>query len=138
MYRTVLVSLVLLVAAAVSAPLDAYVFPYRKLTADQRLALAQSEQRLQTYDRALQAVEQARREGKISRKEYGYEVHDLTAFISAEARFQNDILISNRPFPPEDVREVMENIVKYGFVMPAEVIGMVALRIAPAFSGISP
>ena len=49
-----------------------------------------------------------------------------------------EILVDSRPVPPEDVREVMENIAKYGFIMPAEVIGMLALRIAPAFSGVSP
>jgi hypothetical protein len=138
MYRAVLLSLALLVIAGGASRLDAKVIPYRKLTADQRVALQQSELRLATYDRALQALEVARKRGKISRIEYGYEKHDLTAFIAAEARFQNDILIDDRPFPPEDVREVMENIAKYGFIYPAEVIGLLALRIAPGFSGISP
>ena len=138
MYRAIGFSLVLLVATGLSSRLDAKVVPYRKLSLDQRLALERSERRLETFDRALQILERERRLGKISRREYGYEAHDLTAYIKAEARFQNDILIDRRPFLDDDAQDVMSNIIKYGIIMPAEVIGVIALRIAPAFSGISP
>jgi hypothetical protein len=131
MYRAVLGSLVLFVVSGLFCRVEAKLIPYRKLTAEQRMELEASEQRMSTFDRTLQALESARKHGKISRKEYGYEAHDLTAYIAAEARFQNDILIDSRPVPPEDVREVMENIVKYGVVYPAMVIAYVAARIAP-------
>jgi hypothetical protein len=132
MYRAVLVTLVLLGLTGFFSRAEAKLIPYRKLTPDQRLALQASEQRLATYDRALVALESARRHGKISRTEFHYEEHDLVAFISAESRFQNDILIDDQPFPPENVREVMENIVKYGVIYPAMVIGYLALRVLPS------
>jgi hypothetical protein len=130
MYRAVLLSLVLLVGMGGVTALRAKLIPYRKLSTDQRVALQESEKRLGTYDRALQAIELARKKGRISRMEYGYEAHDLTAFIGAEARFQNEILISDQPFPPEDAREVMENIAKYTILVPAYILEIAAKGLA--------
>ncbi len=114
MYRAAWLTLVILFASGLLGRVDAKVIPYRKLTVEQRTALEASEQRLAIFDRRLQALDRERHLGKVSRVEYGYEAHDLTAYIMAEARFHDDILIDSRPVPPEDVREVVENIVKYG------------------------
>ncbi len=127
----------LLFTAGFSTSAHAKVRRARDLTLDEVLALQRSESRMATYDRALQALDVARSQGKISRREYGYEQRDLVAFIGAEARYQNDIMIDDRPFPPEDTRVVMENIAKY-VVMAGEAIGYLALRIAPGFSGVAP
>ncbi len=136
MYRAVLASLVLLLISGMVSRVEARVIPYRKLTLEQQMALDESERRMGIYDRALQALDRERKHGRISRGEYGYESHDLTAYIAAEARFQNDIMISDQPFPPDSVQEVMANIVKYGVVMPAEVIGSIAIRCAPMLNGL--
>jgi hypothetical protein len=136
MYRAIGFSLVLLVATGLSSRLDAKVLPYGKLTLDQRMALEASERRLKIFDRKLQAVEHASGQGRISRAEYGYEVHELTAFISAEARFQNDILIDRRPFLDDDAQDVMSNIVRYGIIYPAEAIGYLAIRLGPGLVGL--
>jgi hypothetical protein len=125
MYRAVFASLVLLVLSGMFSRVEAKLVPYRKLTLDQRVALEASERRLDMYDHALQTLDHERRHGKISRKEYGYEARDLNAYIMAEARFQNDILIDDQPFPPENVREVMENVAKYTILVPAYIVAMV-------------
>jgi hypothetical protein len=126
---------VLLFSAAF--PAQAKIRHESDLTTDEVLALQRSEQRLVTYDHALDQLDANRWHRKMSRTQFEFEQRQLVAFIGCEARYQNDILIDDRPFPPEDAREVMENIAKYA-VMAAEVIGYVAVRIAPAFSGISP
>jgi hypothetical protein len=133
MYRPVGISLAFLVVTVGFCRLNAKVIPYRKLSMDQRLTLEQSERRLETYDRALQVLERDWRKGRVSRTEYGYEEHDLTGYICAEARFQNDILISNGPCPPEDVREVMENIEKYATYAGAGIL-YVGVRLLPALT----
>jgi len=63
---------------------------------------------------------------QISRREYGYEERDLVAFIGAEACYQDDILINNQPFPPENVREVMENVARYAVLVPAYILAIAA------------
>jgi hypothetical protein len=110
-----------------SNSLDAKVRRSRDLTVTQTVALQESERRLDMYDRALKALTVARKRGEISRREFGYEERDLVGFIGCEARYQNDILIDDRPFPPEDVREVMENIAKYAILVPAYILGAAAI-----------
>jgi len=136
MYRVIGFSLVLFVASGLVCRVEAKIISYGKLTLDQRVALEASERRLEIFDRKLQAVEHARSHGKISRTEYGYEVHELTAFISAEARFQNDILIDRRPFLDDDAQDVMSNIVRYGIIYPAEAVGYLAVRVGPGLLGL--
>ena len=136
MYRGILFSLVLLLASGHVGRLDAKIVSYNKLKPEQLAQLEASEQRLAIFDRKLQAVEVARRQHKISRTEYGYEVHELTAFVSAEARFQNDILIDRRPFLDDDAQDVMSNIIKYGIIYPAEGIAYLAVRVGPGLVGL--
>ena len=114
----------------VATDAGAKTFRYDDLSLDQKMALQRSEQRLATYDRALQALDVAREKGKISRRDYAYDQHDLVAFIGCEARYQNDIMTDDRPFPPEETREVMENIAKYAILVPAFIIGVVAKAVA--------
>jgi lipopolysaccharide biosynthesis regulator YciM len=136
MYRAVVASLVLLVVSSLCYRVEAKIVPYRKLTDQQRLQIEASEQRLEVFDRKLQAVEVARRHHQISRAEYGYEVHELTAFIADEARLQDDILIDNHPLLSDDAQDVMSNIVRYGIIYPAEAIGYLAVRVGPGLAGL--
>ncbi len=133
MHRAALVGVIVFVLGG-SVAAHGSVVPPHELTFAQAQALERSEQRLKVYDEALQAIDVARKKHRISRQEYTYEEHDLLAFIAGEARYQNDIMIKNGPFPPESVREVMDNIAKYT-VMTAEYIGEVALKVMPGIAG---
>ena len=124
--NALLFTVVLFAALGVSANVHGKVLRYRDLTTTQIIALQQSERRLDMYDRALKALPTARKLGKIGRREYGYEERDLVAFIGAEARYQDDILINNQPFPPENVREVMENVARYAVLVPAYILAIAA------------
>lgn len=129
--RALFLSLLTLVTLACPATLHASVKSFDDLSSTQILALQDSEQRLQTYDHALQALEVARTNHKISRQEYGYEEHDLTAFIAAEASFQNAILIKDKSGSAGaavDASEVMQNVGKY-----AAMVACGALKIGLAF-----
>ena len=139
MYRNALLfAVILFVALGTSSNVQGKVLRYRDLTTDQIMALQQSERRLDMYDRALKALPLAFKHRKISRREYGYEEHDLVAFISAEARYQDDILIDNQPFPPENVREVMENVARYAILVPAYILAIVAKGAAGSSYSFSP
>ena len=126
MHRNVLLFAVVLFAVLGAANVHGKVLRYRDLTTTQVMALEQSERRLDMYDRALKALTTARKLGKVGRRESGYEERDLVAFIGAEARYQDDILIDNQPFPPENVREVMENVARYAILVPAYILAIVA------------
>ncbi len=126
MHRNVLLFAVVLFAVLGAANVHGKVLRYRDLTTTQVMALEQSERRLDMYDRALKALTTARKLGKVGRRESGYEERDLVAFIGAEARYQDDILIDNQPFPPENVREVMENVARYAIIVPAYILAIVA------------
>ncbi len=126
MHRNVLLFAVVLFAVLGAANVHGKVLRYRDLTTTQVMALEQSERRLDMYDRALKALTTARKLGKVGRRESGYEERDLVAFIGAEARYQDDILIDNQPFPPENVREVMENVARYAVLVPAYILAIVA------------
>ncbi len=134
MYRAVLVTLVLLVLTGLSCRVEGKVIPYRKLTPEQRAALDASQHRLATLDRELQGLEYARRHGRISSKEYAYEAHDLTAYIAAESKFQNNILVDDQPFPdpPVEVERTMATIGKYAGYAGVCIV-FIGLRILPAF-----
>lgn len=136
MYRAVLASLVLLLVSGMACRVEARLIPYRKLTADQRLQLETSEQRLGIFDRKLQALDLALRHHAISRTEYAYEAHDITAFIAAEARFQDDLLTDNQPFLSDDSQDVLANIVRYGVIYPAEAIAYIAVKAGPGLVGL--
>jgi len=112
--------LLTLVILGLIIPLSAHgaTRPLRDLKIGERTKLQESEQRMAVYDRALQALDSARAKGRISRQEYSYEQRDITAFIGAEARYQNDLLKKTSTFP-EDAREVMQNIAKYAVLVPA-------------------
>jgi hypothetical protein len=131
-------AVMLFFSGGLSTSADARVRREKDLTLDEVLALEHSQTRLQTYDRALQALDTAHRIGKISNREYGYEQRDLVAFIGAEARYQNDIMVDDEPFPPEDAKEVMYNIAKYAIIVPAYIIGIAARAIAGSGLSISP
>jgi hypothetical protein len=126
MHRNVLLFAVVLFAVLGAANVHGKVLRYRDLTTTQVMALEQSERRLDMYDRALKALTTARKLGKVGRRKSGYEERDLVAFIGAEARYQDDILIDNQPFPPENVREVMENVARYAIIVPAYILAIVA------------
>ncbi len=126
MHRNVLLFAVVLFAVLGAANVHGKVLRYRDLTTTQVMALEQSERRLDMYDRALKALTTARKLGKVGRRESGYEERDLVAFIGAEARYQDDILIDNQLFPPENVREVMENVARYAVLVPAYILAIVA------------
>jgi hypothetical protein len=98
---------------------------YKDLTVDQRVSLQESERRLALFDRTLQAIEVARQSKKMSYREYAWQRHDLIAYIGAEAKFQNDLLIKNRGMS-EDTREVLENIEKYTVLVPAYILAIAA------------
>jgi hypothetical protein len=88
-----------LVSLFVMLPASAATVSFRDLTAQQIAALDASQQRLATFDRALQALDQRRARRDISLKEYKYQEHDLLAFIANEADFQNAILHKDRTDP---------------------------------------
>ena len=102
----------------------AAVRPFHDLSVTERVDLQQSEHRLLTFDLTLQALEQALRQKKISRREYAYEYRDITAFIAEEAEYQNDILTKDSGFD-EDAREVMQNVAKYAVLVPAYILSIV-------------
>lgn len=87
------------------------------LTVTQTLALQESENRLIADDRILQALENDRKNKKISAKDFAWQSHDLIAYIGAEAQFQNAILTKQHAFPsvdlPEGAVKVLRTIGKY-------------------------
>ena len=95
-----------------------------ELTYPQVAALQDSERRLITYDRALQQLDFARTEKKISQRDYVRINHDLNGFIEAEAHYQNELLTKHSSFP-EDEREVLGNIEKYAVEVPLYILAMV-------------
>ena len=127
---TLLALIVFMIGGSVAA--RAHVVSPRELTFPQIMQLEQSEQRMVTYDRALQAVDLARKKHRISAQEFAYEEHDLTAFISGEAVYQNDIM-TRKSALPEDVREVVENVERYT-TLAAEAVGCIALRCLPVIA----
>jgi hypothetical protein len=100
-------------------PAQASTKSYRSLTTTEKLALDESQQRLIILDHALQSLDDRFAHKKISHTDYAYEKHDLTAFISAEARFQNALLKKDDALISEGAREVLENIAKYTILVPA-------------------
>lgn len=88
--------LVFLLAAL---PVSAATVPLRDLTPQQVAALDDSQERLGTFDRALQALDARRARHKISLRDYRFQEHELLAFIANEADFQNAILHKDRTDP---------------------------------------
>jgi hypothetical protein len=111
-------------------PAQASTKSYRSLTTTEKLALQESQHRLIILDQALQALDNRLAHKKISHTDYAYEKHDLTAFISGEARFQNALLKKDDELISEGAREVLENIARYTILVPAVALGIVAKAFA--------
>jgi hypothetical protein len=120
---------VLAVLIGTVLPAQASIRSYRSLSPEQKTALEQSERRLQAFDQALAKVERDYARRKIGAKDYAWYRHDLTAYISAEAAFQNDLLIKPRGMP-EDQREVLETIARYSVLVPAYIAAIAAKAFA--------
>jgi hypothetical protein len=73
-------------------PASAATVAFRDLSPQQVAALDASQNRLATFDRALQTLDARRARQRISLRDYNYQEHDLLAFIANEADFQNAIL----------------------------------------------
>jgi len=109
---------------------------FRKLSVTERVELQQSEQRMAMLDLALGSLEPALKQKRISRREFTYEERDLTSYIAAEAKYQNDILTKDSGFA-EDAREVAQNIAKYATYAVGGILYLAA-RCAPAGISFSP
>ncbi|MCE0482927.1 MAG: hypothetical protein LV479_01660 [Methylacidiphilales bacterium] len=103
----------------------------------QIMALRESETRLIIEDRALQTLENERKHRRISRQEFAYREHDLTAMISEEAQFQNVILIKE-PGLPVDAGELLQTIGKYAIEVPVYALAIVARGLAGSSFSFSP
>src|SRR5271156_61993 len=97
---------------------QAHIRSLHSLTSDERQAFEASQQRLVISDRALQSLEARHARHQVSRREYGYEQHDLMVLISGEADIENGILRHNEPLISEGTREVLENISRYAVLVP--------------------
>ncbi len=125
MPRSPRIILVMLILAVGFIPASASVRPYGSLSVQEKLALEQSEKRLQTLDQALESLELNYEQKKIRARDYAATKHDLTAFISAEAQFQNDLLVKS-PEMTEDHREILQNIARYAVLVPTYLVAILA------------
>jgi hypothetical protein len=110
----------------------AVVKSYQELSAAQIMDLRSSEERVIADDRALQALESDRKNKKISEQDFAWQYHDLVAYISGEASFQNDILTKHsQDFElPEGATRVLRTVGKYSILVPAYALAAVAKGMA--------
>ena len=120
------------------SPAQAHVRSFHSLAPDERVAYEASQQRLVIFDRELQSLDARYARHKVSRREYGYEQHDLTVLISGEADIGNGILRHNEPLISEGTREVLENIARYAVIVPAYALAIVSRGLAGSSYTFSP
>ena len=113
----------LLVLAIASADTAQARVRYHKLTPTEENDLLQSQRRLAIEEWYLADLDQKLAHHRVSLREYSYQEHDLTAMIASEAKYQNDIMVDYDPAQlSEEQRELIENIVHYGVIMPFKVV----------------
>jgi alanine dehydrogenase len=107
--RVVLVMAVIFLGGLVNS--HASVRPYKKLTLDEKVALQESERRVDIYDLQLRSLDRQRVHHKISAEEYRWSNQQLVLCLRQESLFQNAILIrgSDLPLRARDVLETMEH-----------------------------
>jgi predicted aminopeptidase len=102
---------------------------YDDLSAVQISALQESNERLDTFDKRLQELDNQLATRKIRAAAYKRQADELTSLIAEESQFQNAILIKD-PKIKVMARHLLDNIQKAIEATPviAEAIALVALR----------
>ncbi len=96
----------------------------KDLSPQQAAALNLSEDRLATFDRALQVLDERRARHLVSAREYEFQRNDLVGFIANEAQFQNAILVKESvPF------ELFPEKVVQGLEEAAAILGYLVIRV---------
>ncbi len=131
-----LAAMVLLLSAVAMSPAHAEVRSLNHMSAGERIAMLESQDRLAIYDREMIQLESQLRHTKISRSDYNWKAQQLTAVIREESLYQNSILLKKSDLP-QRARELLETVEHVAIGIPVGVAYLAAYCVghSSGFSG---